>query len=409
MPLAGAAAKAGPSPRLSSRTAVGGTTGHSNGRDLVIGEPVLVSHFSASPRTMRMFPDGLSSILSSQAVTQQMMNHFRRGATTTASAPTDDDHHRTLPDGVSFAMLQPSGFGQQEPLMPDCGIASSRYSAASSSATSASRARDFRSRFLGAISFAMLQPSGFGQQEPLMPDCGIASSRYSAASSSATSASRARDFRSRFLGASNRRMGMVLLTPPGNNDSSTSSSSAAAAADERRKQLRRNRPRDMSCDPSLMRGLPRHDRIYDRVARDDLYCDSGDDYPPPAAADLLTVGRHYDRYAMNRNDNAASSGLRYSGDVLSDGSQNYDDSRNLLRQDVAAERDQDRSLASDRLFRSRLIVNADGYYGHIPANGPENRQIGSNFCQMRQSLNKDVRWGIATTTYGTIDGSSVGD
>ncbi|VDO15693.1 unnamed protein product, partial [Brugia timori] len=41
-------------------------------RDLVIGDPVLVSHFSASPRTMRMFPDGLSSILSSQAVTPQM-------------------------------------------------------------------------------------------------------------------------------------------------------------------------------------------------------------------------------------------------------------------------------------------------------------------------------------------------
>lgn len=48
----------------------------------MIGEPVLVSHFSASPQTMRMFPDGLSGILSSQAVTPQMMNQFRYGTTT---------------------------------------------------------------------------------------------------------------------------------------------------------------------------------------------------------------------------------------------------------------------------------------------------------------------------------------
>lgn len=69
------------------------------GRDLVIGDPVLVSHFSASPRTMRMFPDGLSNILSSQAVTPQMLNQFRRGTTTTAT----DDH--ASDGGINYSQL----------------------------------------------------------------------------------------------------------------------------------------------------------------------------------------------------------------------------------------------------------------------------------------------------------------
>lgn len=89
------------SSHLSSRTATTATpssANHSGGRDLVIGDPVLVSHFSASPRTMRMFPDELSSILSSQAVTQQMLNQFRRGATTST---TEDDH--VSDGGIEFA------------------------------------------------------------------------------------------------------------------------------------------------------------------------------------------------------------------------------------------------------------------------------------------------------------------
>lgn len=61
------------------------------------------------------------------------------------------------------------------------------------------------------------------------------------------------------------------------------------------------------------------------------------------------------------------SGLHFSGDVFSDSSLNYDDPRNLPRQD--AEFDHGRGLAPDRLYRSRLIVNADGYYEHIPATG----------------------------------------
>ncbi|EJD75931.1 hypothetical protein LOAG_17014 [Loa loa] len=69
------------------------TASSAGGRDLVIGDPVLVSHFSASPRTMRMFPDGLSSILSSQAVTPQILNQFRR---CTTAMEADDQ----ISDGV---------------------------------------------------------------------------------------------------------------------------------------------------------------------------------------------------------------------------------------------------------------------------------------------------------------------
>lgn len=66
-----------------------------------------------------------------------------------------------------------------------------------------------------------------------------------------------------------KRMGMVILSP-----TSDSSSSSTTRAEGRKKQNRvRRRPRDMSCDPSLIRGISRHDaRIYDRVPRDDHYC-----------------------------------------------------------------------------------------------------------------------------------------
>lgn len=163
-----------------------------------------------------------------------------------------------------------------------------------------------------AVTFAVLQPGlrQQQQQQQQMPDYGVTASRYVDSTSSSSSRIRSiRDIRTRFVGASNRRMGMVLVSPA--NDSSASSS-AAVADDQRRRHLRRTRPRDMSCDPSLIRGLPRHDcsstRIYDHVARDDLYCDRDDYYDPRRAgpADLVPLG-HYDRYAKVRNDSPSSS------------------------------------------------------------------------------------------------------
>lgn len=67
--------------------------------------------------------------------------------------------------------------------------------------------------------------------------------------------------RTRFLGASNRRMGVVL----------DSSGSPAVINHQRHESASRNRARDVSWDPALIRGLLRHDRktrIYDRVAED---------------------------------------------------------------------------------------------------------------------------------------------
>ncbi|VDN05461.1 unnamed protein product [Thelazia callipaeda] len=275
-------------------------------RDLVIGEPVLVSHFSASPRTMRMFPpDDLSSILSSQAVTSQMLDQFRQDATTT--------QHTS--DGVTFAVLQPSVRRQQQEQMI------SQYNNTSSSSASHTRTR--------------------------------------------------------FLGASNRRMGMILDSSP--------SSAAALNNDSRRKLLRRGKPRDLSCDSASMRGLPRYDRdtrIYDRVAQDDLYSDNRK-YVGDSRRDIIPA-EFYDRHSLVnvRNERSSSSqqgypnntnfspllrsGVQFTGSGLSDSSLNYDELRSSTRQTV----DRDRNLPSEQSYgRSRLVVNADGYYEHIPSDG----------------------------------------
>uniref|UniRef100_A0A915PG27 Rho-GAP domain-containing protein n=1 Tax=Setaria digitata TaxID=48799 RepID=A0A915PG27_9BILA len=277
------------------------------GRDLVIGDPVLVSHFSASPRTMRMFPDGLSNILSSQAVTPQMLEQFRRGTTTAT-----DDH---TSDGVTFAVLQPSMRQQQQQMLADCGTAS--------------------------------------QHNSCSPSARI---------------------RKRFLGVNNRRMGLVL---------DPSESSTVIAGDSRHKSLRRNKPRDLSCDPVLIRGMSRHDcktRIYDRVAQD--LCSDNIEYADPKCrpGDLETTSfrdRHsiavrserpsssQPCYANNASfSSLIRSGLQFPSDVLSDSSPNYDELRGHPRKDM--ERKRDRSLALEQSYpRSKLVVNADGYYEHI--------------------------------------------
>lgn len=69
------------------------------------------------------------------------------------------------------------------------------------------------------------------------------------------------------------------------------------------------------------------------------------------------------KYANFRSD------LQFSGEnVLSDSSLNYDVLRSHPRQNM--EYDRDRGLASEQSYaRSRLVVNADGYYEHIPSDG----------------------------------------
>ncbi|VDK67176.1 unnamed protein product [Onchocerca ochengi] len=266
---------------------------------------------SSSPRTMRMFPDGLSNILSSQTVTPQMLNEFRRDSTAT----TTDDH---TSDGVTFAVLQPMGQKQQQQMMSD----SPQYKNSSSP-----------------------------------------SSRM----------------RTRFLGASNRRMGMVL-------DSSESSAPITTGHSSRHESICRNKSRDLSCDPVLIRGLSRHDRntrIYDRVAQD--LCADNTEYANPRRGPVdLEATTYYDRCpAVKRNERASSSqycyanntnfsslirsDLQFSGEnVLSDSSLNYDVLRSHPRQNM--EYDRDRGLASEQSYaRSRLVVNADGYYEHIPS------------------------------------------
>ncbi|VDO26055.1 unnamed protein product, partial [Onchocerca flexuosa] len=301
------------SPSSTATSSLSKAISSTGSRDLVIGDPVLVSHFSASPRTMRMFPDGLSNILSSQAVTPQMLNKFRRDSTAT----TTDDH---ASDGVTFAVLQP--MRQQQQMMSDSDSASPQYNNSSSS-----------------------------------------SSRI----------------RTRFLGASNRRMGMVL-------DSSESSAPITTGHPSRHESICRNKSRDLSCDPVLIRGLPRHDRntrIYDRVAQD--LCADNTEYANPRRGPVdLEATTYYDRCpTITRNERASSSqycyanksnfsssirsDLQFSGEnVLSDNSLNYDELKGHPRQHM--ECDRDRGLASEQSYvRSRLVVNADGYYEHIPS------------------------------------------
>ncbi|KAM3723942.1 StAR-related lipid transfer protein [Dirofilaria immitis] len=314
------------------------------GRGLVIGDPVLVSHFSASPRTMRMFPDGLSNILSSQTVTPQMLNQFRRGSTTTTTA---DDHSS---DGVTFAMLQPTLRQQQQ------------------------------------------------QQQQMMSDCGSSSPQYNNASSPSSR------MRARFLGASNRRMGIVL----------DSSGSSAIITDHpsRHESAGRDKSRDISCDPVLIRGLSRHDRntrIYDRVAQD--LCTDNIEYTDPInePVDLETTA-YYDRcHVVARNERASSSkhcstnnnasfsslmrsGLQFSGNILSASSLNYDELRVLPRQNV--ECDGNRGLASEQSYiRSRLVVNADGYYEHLPSDDVHDTSL--DLTTFSSNLDDSV---IGTTT-----------
>ncbi|MCP9259122.1 RhoGAP domain protein [Dirofilaria immitis] len=314
------------------------------GRGLVIGDPVLVSHFSASPRTMRMFPDGLSNILSSQTVTPQMLNQFRRGSTTTTTA---DDHSS---DGVTFAMLQPTLRQQQQ------------------------------------------------QQQQMMSDCGSSSPQYNNASSPSSR------MRARFLGASNRRMGIVL----------DSSGSSAIITDHpsRHESAGRDKSRDISCDPVLIRGLSRHDRntrIYDRVAQD--LCTDNIEYTDPInePVDLETTA-YYDRcHVVARNERASSSkhcstnnnasfsslmrsGLQFTGNILSASSLNYDELRVLPRQNV--ECDGNRGLASEQSYiRSRLVVNADGYYEHLPSDDVHDTSL--DLTTFSSNLDDSV---IGTTT-----------
>lgn len=60
--------------------------------------------------------------------------------------------------------------------------------------------------------------------------------------------------------------------------------------------------------------------------------------------------------------------MQFSGDVLSDSSLNYDEVRGLPRQNM--ECDRDRSLPPEQAYaRSRLVINADGYYEHVPSDG----------------------------------------
>ncbi|KAK6101320.1 RhoGAP domain family protein [Brugia pahangi] len=295
------------------------------GRDLVIGDPVLVSHFSASPRTMRMFPDGLSSILSSQAVTPQMLNQFRRRTAATAA-----DHHPS--DGVTFAVLQPTMQQQQQQRQQQ------------------------------------QQPQQQQQHQQIISDCETGSPQYSCFSSPSSR------FRTRFLGASNRRMGMVL----------DSTGSSVTSSHQRQELLCRNKARDMSFDRALVRELSQHDhktRIYDRVAQD--LCSDNTDYASPrcgpvnleatACYDRRSRIAHYERASSSEHCCANSTtfsslirnGVQFSGDVLSDNSLKSDELRSLPKQNL----DRDRDLAPAQLYaRSRLVVNADGYYEHIPSN-----------------------------------------
>ncbi|CAG9540543.1 unnamed protein product [Cercopithifilaria johnstoni] len=323
------------------------------GRDLVIGDPVLVSHFSASPRTMHMFPDGLSNILSSQVVTPQMLNQFHRDTTSS----TTDNH---TPDGVTFAVLQPTMRQQQQ----------HHHHHHHQQQQQQQKQQQQKQQQQQQM---QQQQQQHQEQQQMIFDCGGASAQYKNSSSPSSR------IRTRFLGASNRRMGIVL---------DSSGSSAIISNHPRNEPLCCNKTQDIFCDPALKCGLSRHDRntrIYDRVAQD--LCSENTEYANPrhGPVDLDAITPYYDRRSgMMRNEKPSSSqhcygnnttfsplirsGLQFSGDVLSDSSLNYSELRGLPRTNIECSRDRDRSLTTEQSsVRSRLVVNADGYYEHIPS------------------------------------------
>ncbi|MFH4974554.1 hypothetical protein AB6A40_001263 [Gnathostoma spinigerum] len=359
---------------------------------MVIGDPVLVSHFSASPRALRMFPNGISGL------------HNNNNNNNSSSTPSNAVHNVN----TSY------GFGDRRRYPSEAHLSNDGPYFVSIAVVPTKDPIHHHSHHH--------QPQQQQQQQP------SSNTSYNVSPFPRSRAFPVRLGRSAKL--NRHRMGMFIPSP-----TSDSSSDDEFSKPSRPIHMQR-RPRDLSCDPAIMRGVNRRpsfeSRIYDRVAVDDSVFPF---VPQPKQAIRDRESKRLQRYVVNNHaESPLNSALSYcptyafSNSARSASSQRRNcvrtaqmsaaniPTRNLNGVRPPSETATVESLGVNRIEPTeiynlsdhcRLVVNSDGYYDHISSDHQRcNMDTPSSRASTVRQSSTNLQRGISPVSSGSTGSTS---